>query len=274
MFPVPLAIVIGWLAGVIVNTLSDDLPKRRRPQWPPRYPDGAPRPLIAWSGIAAFLAGKRASPGGARLSWRCVWAEVLTMLLMVLAVISAANDPRMTMLQLVFWLVYMAIFALITVIDIEHRLILFVVIIPSCIIAVIDALTTSYGATIGDALIGGAVGFGVFFVLYMGGFLFTYVLGKLRNQQIDEVAFGYGDVMLITLSGLILGWQALLFTMFITVVLGALGAILYLVVRGLTRRHYSLFTPLPYGPYIVAGTVLLLLYNQEVAVFFGAAPMP
>lgn len=271
-----LVFLIGIVAGGIVNALADDLPKRRRPQLP-RYPDDTPRPLIAWLGITAFLFGKRASPNGAKLRWRYPLTEIATALLMVLVVVVTEDDRNveqtMDTLQFIFWLIYMPIFVLITVIDLEHRLILFVVIIPSAVIALLDAILTTYGADLGEALLGGLLGFFVFFLLYIGGFLFTYVLGKARGQPIDEVAFGYGDVMLITLSGLILGWQPLIIAMFVTVFLGAAGAILYLVVRGLTRRHYSMFTPLPYGPYIVLGTVLMLLFSVEISRVLRA-PVP
>ncbi|MDZ4764908.1 MAG: A24 family peptidase [Chloroflexota bacterium] len=270
-------IFIGILAGGVVNALSDDLPRRERPRLP-HYPDGTPRPLSAWLGLTAFLFGKRRSPNGIKLSWRYPLTELATAALMVIVVLVTDDDRTvemtMTTLQFIFWLIYMPIFVLITVIDLEHRLILFVVIIPSCVVALLDALTTTYGADIGAALLGGALGFGVFFLLYLGGFVFTYLLGKARGEDIDEVAFGYGDVMLITLSGLILGWQPLIIAMFVTVFLGAAGAILYLIVRGLTRKHYSMFTPLPYGPYIVLGTLLMLLFSIEVSRLLRAPAPP
>jgi prepilin signal peptidase PulO-like enzyme (type II secretory pathway) len=259
--------VIGLLAGALVNMLADDLPKRRRVHFPPRYPDDSPRPPIAWMGLTAFLFGRRTAPSGARLTWRYPLTELLTAGLMLLTLFATADDPRMTPLQLVFWLVYMIIFALITVIDLEHRLILFVVIIPSCIIALIDAVVTGYGADLGQALIGGAVGFGVFFLLYMGGFLFVYISGKLRGHTTDEVAFGYGDVMLITLSGFILGWQPLIPVMFLTVFLGAFGALIWIASRFFSRTGYSMFTPLPYGQYIVIATILMLLFATELTAF-------
>lgn len=261
--------LLGILAGGIINLLADDLPHRRPIQFPPRYPDLTPRPPLAWLGLTAYLFGKRVSPNGAKLPWRHPATELLTAGLMVIALASVADDPKMTALQFVFWLVYMAIFALITVIDLEHRLILFVVIIPSYVIALIDAAITGYGADLGRALLGAALGFGVFFILYAGGYLFTYILSKVNGHPINEVAFGYGDVMLITLSGLILGWQPLIAAMFITVFLGAFGAIVYLTVRRLAGRHYKLFTPLPYGQYIIIATVLMLLFSPEVtAVLF------
>lgn len=263
MFYILIAL-FGVVVGGVVNLLADDLPNRRPVHFPPRYPDLTPRPPLAWLGLTAYLFGKRASPNGAKLGWRYPATELLTAGLMVLALFSVQDDPEMNGLQFAFWLVYMAIFALITVIDLEHRLILFVVTIPSYVIALVDAAITGYGADLGESILGALMGFGIFFLLYMGGFLFTYILSKLNGHQIDEVAFGYGDVMLITLSGLVLGWQPLIAAIFITVFLGAFGAILYLVVRRLAGRHYKLFTPLPYGQYIVIATVLMLLFSPEV----------
>jgi prepilin signal peptidase PulO-like enzyme (type II secretory pathway) len=184
---------------------------------------------------------------------------------MIIAVLVTTDDPDVSGLQLMFYLFYMALFVLITVIDIEHRLILFAVIIPSSIIAIIDAILTpdNHKPDLGSALIGGALGFGVFFVLYIGGILFSYVVAKMRGYDLPEVAFGYGDVMLSTLCGLILGWQPLIFAMFITVFLGAFGALIYLVARSISGK-YNLFTPLPYGPYIIVGTYIMLLYSAQV----------
>lgn len=297
LIEVIVVILIGLLAGGIVNVLADDLPLRRSVRLP-RYvsddkkraihiyeaeearaivmQDDEPRPPIAWLGLTAFLFGKRNSPNGVKLSWRYPLAELLTVGLMLLTLSAVSTNPELndiSIVQFALWLVYMAIFALITVIDIEHKLILFVVIIPSLLIALIDVgLTTLIGAgflppEIVEALLGGGLGFLVFFLMYNGGFMFTYVMGKLRGQEITEVAFGYGDVLMATLSGVILGWRVLIFAMFITVFLGAFGALIYLFSRRLLGEKYSAFTALPYGPYIVAGTVIMLLYREQVIEF-------
>ncbi len=289
-------VLIGLLAGGVVNVLADDLPLRR-PVRLPRYvspqkkrivrhevagvddpqafarQDDEPRPPIAWLGITAFLTGNRVSPQGVKLSWRYPLTELLTAGLMALTLIASQqinqnpDQGSVDLLQLIFWLVYMAIFALIIVIDVEHKLILFVVIVPAAALAVLDAAITTYPPGIVEALIGGAAGFGIFFLMYNGGFLFTYIMGKLRGQEIEEVAFGYGDVMMAALAGLILGWRALIFALFITVFLGAFGAIFYLISRRLMGARYSAFTALPYGPYIVAGTIIILLYRVPVTDF-------
>lgn len=298
-----LAIIIGILAGGVVNALSDDLPLRRKPRLPryvpiskkmavhfrpteenPKPPvdpqeDDERRPLIAWLGITAFLFGKRTSSDGTvTLNWRYPLTEIFTAFLMVLTVTATYNEPDMSIIQLIYWLGYMGILSLITIIDVEHKLILFVVIIPSCGFAFSDAVITQISGSINlvmsdpsllDSVIGGIAGFVVFFLMYNGGFLFTYVMGKVQGQSINEVAFGYGDVMLATLSGLMLGWQALIFAIFITVFLGAFGALIYIATRAILGQKYSAYTALPYGPYIVAGTIIMLLYHSEVGKILG-----
>ncbi|MBE0690635.1 MAG: prepilin peptidase [Anaerolineae bacterium] len=266
LFSLPFVFIIGLLVGAAINWLADYLPNHQMPGTP-RYPDDEARPPAAWMGLTAFLLSKRASSGGAKLSWRHPLIEIVTAVALTLTVVAASDDVEMSQFRLLFLLIYIALFVLITLIDIEHKLILFSVIIPALVIALIDAIVEPLGPDLSSALIGAGIGFGVFFLLYMGGFLFTYLLSKSRGREINEVAFGYGDVMLITLSGLILGWENLLFTMFITVFLGAAGAILYIVFRALAGSRYSMFTALPYGPYIVIATTLMLLFSSEVAGF-------
>jgi leader peptidase (prepilin peptidase)/N-methyltransferase len=269
---IPAIILVGLFAGGVVNILADDLPQYRRPRLP-HYPDGTPRPPAAWSGITAFLSGKRRSPGGADLSWRYPLVEIACVALMLITLaVKDANPDKISALQLVFWLVYMATFVLITVTDIEHHLILFSVIIPAGVLGVLDAILTPdmYQPDLGRALLGGALGFGVFFVMHLGGYLYVYVVQQTRGREITEVAFGFGDVMLATFSGLILGVEPLLFAMFITVVLGALGAIIFLLASSLRGDKDGMFTALPYGPYIVVGTLLMLLFRAEIRLFlFG-----
>ncbi|MCU0511902.1 MAG: A24 family peptidase [Anaerolineae bacterium] len=273
------ALIVGFLAGVLVNALSDDLPYRRRPARP-TYADGTPRPLLAWSGLLAFATGQRRpavpAPNPARqrgepaaLSWRYPLTELLTMFLMVLMIHAALHEPRMSLLQVVFWGLYMVMFALVVVIDIEHKLILFVVVIPSAGLALLNVILTPETATpttLENAFWGAVAGFVPFFILYQGGFIFTYIMGQVRGQRIDTVAFGYGDVMLMTLSGLLLGLDRTIIGLFITVFLGAAGALGYMLLRLVLRERYSLFTAIPYGPYIVAASVLMLLYGAQVRV--------
>lgn len=276
--------IIGIIAGGIVNALSDELPYRRNPALP-TYPDGTPRPVSAWLGITAFLLNQRSPAdtpnsisdeekqkharryeGEPKLSWRYPLTEIVTAILMVATYIIMKDKPDVTALQMIFWLLYMAIFMLINVIDLEHKLILFVVMIPSALLAILDAAIAPVPVPpLQSALIGGGIGFIVFYIFYQGGYLFTYIMGAMRGEKITTVAFGFGDVMMITLSGLILGLENVVFVIFISIFLGSFGAIVYLLVRLLVAGHYNLFTAIPYGPYIVAATIIVLLFTDEVS---------
>ncbi len=278
--------VIGVVAGGVINVLADDLPLRR-PVSAPHYPDGAPRSRSAWLGIAAFLTGQRTSPGlpvssppevvpadpasestaadasqaeagprpPARLGWRHPLVEIATGLGFFGLTLGFPHETNLWA-----WFVYLFIMLLITVIDVEHRLILFVVIIPSCVFALIVALVSPpQDHPFKEFLVGGLFGFGLFFAMFLGGGVFAMA------ARHDEVAFGFGDVMLATLSGLMLGWRSFLFAALITVFVGAAGAVLYIGGRAMLRRRYRWFTPLPYGPYIVIGTLIMLFFRDDVA---------
>jgi len=264
--PILIICLVGLLAGGVVNALADDLPHRNIPTLP-HYPDGTPRPVSAWLGVTAFLSGKRVSASGSKLSWRHPIVEIATPLAMILTYVVKVDEPKVSTLQIVFWLIYMAIFVLITVIDVEHKLILFVVIIPASILAIVDAITTLAPPNLERSLSGGALGFGTFLVLYLGGIVYVYIANHVQGRNISEVAFGYGDVMMALLSGLILGMGDMIFAMFLTVVFGAIGALLYLVGQRIAGRNSSMIAALPYGPYIVAGTALMLLFGPQIRIF-------
>ena len=255
------AAFVGIVSGVIVNWLADNLPHHFRLN-APRYPDDSPRPVIAWSGLGAWLTGRRASPNGAKLSVRYPLVELVLALLFAYIAAAFPLSGRS-----VVWMINIAILMLVTVIDLEHRLILFVVIIPACVFALVGNFLTGELAQKQDYLIGGVIGFGLFLLMYLGGILFSVIVANARGEELDEVAFGYGDVMLATLAGLILGWQAFIFAMFITVFAGAAGAILFLGIRLIVRGKYEMFTALPYGQYIVLGTLIMMIWREPVRTF-------
>jgi leader peptidase (prepilin peptidase)/N-methyltransferase len=265
LIPIIIIVLAGLIAGGLINVLADALPQRVAVK-SPQYPDGTPRPIAAWLGVTAFLSGKRVSASGAKLGWRYPLVEVATVAGMLLTYFIKVNEPKVDTLQLICWLAYIAIFVLITVIDLEHKLILFIVIIPSCVLAVLDALTTSAPPGLERSLLGGALGFGTFFVLYLGGIGYVYMANQVQGRNISEVAFGYGDVMMALLSGLVLGLGDMLFAMFLTVILGALGALSYLVGSRFIGRDSSMIAAIPYGPYIVAGTTLMMLFGPQIRI--------
>jgi leader peptidase (prepilin peptidase)/N-methyltransferase len=72
-------------------------------------------------------------------------------------------------------------------------------------------------------------------------------------------AMGLGDVKFMAAIGAFLGWQAIVFTLFASAVLGAVGGSLTLLAR---RGGGS--RVIPYGPYIALAAVLWMFYGPEL----------
>ena len=72
-------------------------------------------------------------------------------------------------------------------------------------------------------------------------------------------AMGFGDVKLLAAIGAFLGWQATLFTVFFSSVLGSLVGI-----AGILCRRLQWQTRIPYGPYLVMAAVLWVFYGQPI----------
>jgi leader peptidase (prepilin peptidase)/N-methyltransferase len=259
------AALAGLIVGTLINALADDLPYTYLLRLP-HYADGTPRPFIAWSGLLAFLSGKRAGADGVRLSWRQPLTELATAALFVGVAATSGNVGRT-----IFLCGCVAVLVLITVIDLEHRMILYAVILPACLYTLVGAALLGSAlyerVQFGDYLIGGGLGFVVFGGMYLGGVLFGRVVGALRGAALDEAAFGDGDVLLAALVGFMLGWQALIFALTIAIFAGGVGAVVYLAARLLRRGQYEYFTPLPYGQYIVFGALVMMLWRTPVIAF-------
>ena len=89
-------------------------------------------------------------------------------------------------------------------------------------------------------------------------------VARRRGQPVDEVALGFGDVNLSGVLGLMLGWPVLFVGLYISVFIGGLFSLLYLVLMLVVRR-YRIFTALPYGPYLVSGAFLILFFPNLVS---------
>ncbi|MBK8985246.1 MAG: prepilin peptidase [Chloroflexi bacterium] len=238
--------VIGLLVGGLINLLADDLPHRERPSLLPHCPNPECDHVYGpagWLAVARRLAdGERCPQCGQPPRRRPLLVEVGTALLFA-ALPTLLTQP----LTLAVYALYIAALLLIIVIDLENRLILDVVTLPGTAVALLFSLILP-----GINLISAALGAVLGFVLFLG----IYWLAKVT---FGPGAIGQGDVKLALLMGAMLGVPHILIALMIGILLGGFVSGLLLATRLVKRSTY-----LPYGQYLAAAAIIMLLWGQQI----------
>jgi leader peptidase (prepilin peptidase)/N-methyltransferase len=143
--------------------------------------------------------------------------------------------------------------ALVLIIDIEHRFVLFTTDVVGIVLGIIYGLLLHPPLQV---LFGGLVGAGVMLALFYGGVLFNKIAAKIRKQEIEEVALGLGDVIVCGYLGMIAGIQHVAGLLVLTVLLSGVFALLYVIGKSITRK-FNAFSAIPYVPFMVLALIIL-----------------
>lgn len=229
------AVLLGLLWGSFANVCiyrwppTEEFPHGRsvvRPgshcfacKTPIRWYDNTP--LVSW----LWLRG-RCRACKAPFSARYLIVEAVTGLLFGLAwwatvsvgVLFEPLDARL--IRFAIYAAFCFVMVVITFIDIDHKLILNKVTIPS--IAAFYVLGLALGHPWYAGAIGAAVGYGV-----------PWLIGEIYYRITEREGLGLGDSMLLALIGALLGWQGVLVSLFGGSVIGSIIGVTALAV---TRR--------------------------------------
>ena len=134
-------------------------------------------------------------------------------------------------------------------------------------VALIDLDTTE----IPDSLIIALIPFAIASIWLLPGItwlshligLVTIALPMLLLALVIPGAFGGGDIKLMAVCGLLLGWQLTLLAFFIALVLGG-GVAIYLMASGKRKRGEHMV----FGPALCAGVIATLFFGKEILVFY------
>lgn len=262
-FTLVLPLVLGWFAGVFINYAADVLPHTRRFSQPVCRDC---QTAYSWIDYVTFRACRSCG----------ILRSPRTWIVQLLTPASFAYfwlfPPKA--LGLPLSLIVLTYFAVITVIDLEHRLILHPTSAFGAILGLFVGVTRYHGAlglpllnAVGSSLLGGVIGFGFMYALYLlGSLVARYRARKLQAEgqsDDEEEALGGGDVYLMGVLGLMLGSREIIFGLVFGILLGGLVS-LVLVTMLLIRRRYlsqSMMTFIPYGPYLIAGAFRVLFLN-------------
>jgi leader peptidase (prepilin peptidase)/N-methyltransferase len=236
-------LIFSWVLALIVNYLSDVLPLTRSFTLP------VCRPCQHKISILDYIALRKCSNCGSKRSTRTWVIQALIPLIFIWLMFKPAGRLNLWMSAII-----LGYFAVVAVIDYEHRAILYE---ESIVGAVIGLGAGYYLHGIVPTILGGVAGFGIMLVLYYLGILFARVLSHLRKQEYSDPGLGYGDVTLAGVLGLLLGWPGITAGLILGILLAGLVSAIYLVVLVITHR-YTIFSSIPYAPFLVIGSAILL----------------
>ncbi len=245
-----LLVLLGLLTGGLVNQLGCDLPARRRLTCPHCPYCGRVRSWWQWLALPAYLIGRINCPAcGAPIRLRHPLVEIgLAVAYGYLWIVFGSS------VELILYLLYSAILALILITDIERRLILNVVMYPAILFAAGAGFLPPEmtGMRWEYALAGGAIGFTFFLAAALVG-----------NALFGSGALGGGDVKLAAFIGLITGFPLVIEALVLGTLIGGVVSLVLLITRVRGRRD-----AIPYGPFLIAGAVITLLWGDAIATWF------
>lgn len=254
-FPYLIVLLAGLCVGSFLNVciarlprgLSIVVPGSHCPECktPIRWYDNIPLLSVMWlKGACRRCATK--------ISWVYPLVEFLSA---ALALATFIKFPAV-MPWAIWFLLFIAPLIVVTFIDLEHQIIPDVISLPGIVVGLAAQIVLLPKGTIGASLAHGGLG-----ILVGGGFLFlvSYTYLKLRKRE----GLGGGDIKLAAMFGAFLGWEAILF---ILVVSSVLGSVVGLVVATIKRK--GLTHAIPYGPFLVAAALLYLFFGHEILMWY------
>lgn len=270
LYAAPLAL-LGFLAGVLLNVLADYLAARRHyqtaksspfstltpapPHIRPRWDEGRTAPVYTWSGVLGVLRGKAPFQPPRRV--RRLMVELGMAALWWGLAVGYGERPFFP-----FYLLYSAVFVLCVVSDVEQRWLYDEVLMVGALAAVIEALLVQrlpFQEMLGGGILAALVGYAV----YLGGILFGILLGR-RGNAVGRTIFGFGDVKLAAVGGLLLGTNAFGMALLLAGISAGAAALALIIRRRLSKRKGRRFSAIPYAPHIVLG-IALVLYTPDLA---------
>lgn len=203
---------------------------------------GQPLPVLAWLPLYGLGTAFRCPRCGTRQSnWRGVF-EILTALYFVIAAARIDDGLELTAV-LVFSLPLLMILLVDTWTRLIYTNVIYLGILTALIVAVID-----------DGL-DGLIDAGLAMLAALAIFVIFFALAKVFYRSVSVVPFGRGDIYLAVMIAAMVGLDDVIRALFLGIVLAAVGGVLLIATKQVSRRQ-----AMPYGPYLCLGALIALIW--------------
>ena len=246
--------IFGLLVGSFLNLTIDRIPFGLSIVRPASRCDNCQKRLGLLDLVPIFsylwLKGK-CSYCGARIPLRSVVVELLAGCLFGVAAYQFGFSSITAVL-----IVYGSLFIALSAIDLEHTILPDKLVFPGIVLALFVAAVGPVGEDrgLGEAYLrvvaGGATGLGIMLAIYLAAALVYR----------STAAFGFGDVKLGALIGLVLGFPDVLVAVYFAFVSGGVIATCLLLLKIRGRQD-----AIPYGPFLAGGAIATMLAAQDLS---------
>lgn len=237
-------VLFGLAIGSFLNVVIVRVPERRS-LWRPRSACPGCSAQLAWHDnipVLSFLVLRgRCRMCGMPIAWRYPVVEAVTAVALVSAYVACGPTAEFIVAGAL-----LAALIVITAIDLQRQLIPDVITLPGIVVGLVANLATGRISWL-DSVVG----------IVLAGSLFLAIILASGGGM------GGGDLKLGAMLGAFLGWKALLFALFVAVVLGGILAIV-LLASGLRGRK----DPIPFGPFLATGGAMALFWGERVVSWY------
>ena len=240
-----LTAVLGLCVGSFLNVLIYRVPNAISINFPASHCTKCQTKLRWFDNIPVFswlFLGGKCRYCKTSISPQYIIVELLNMLLWLVSVLLFWN---VSIVLAVCASLACSVLLVIAFIDLKHKWIPDRFQIALLIIGVVFTIFGPQGWT--SHIIGFFVGGGVLFLFYG--------IGRLVFKR---EALGIGDIKLMAVCGLILGWQQVLLALFLGSIIGAVGC---LIQRASNKNNEMEFA---FAPYLALGSVIALFFGQDI----------
>ena len=250
--------ILGLAIASFLNVLIDRLPNNESIVYPPSHCPACQQRLAVRDLVPFFsylrLRG-RCRSCGAPIPRRVLGVEIGIGATLPVLYSHYHLTPEFILLA-----IYICLFIVLMIIDLEHGLILNRLIVPGIIFAVIISIflpgtidtfdTFRLGGSlallppaIAQAGIGAAIGFGLTLLIVV----------------ISRGGMGFGDVKMAALIGLVTGYPTVIFTLILAAIIGGIVAIIMLAAKKKKRKE-----TIPFGPALAIASIVTIIWGPDI----------